>query len=66
MQPSGGSPHEHHQHAHPGQHVMPHGKVMDGAHHEYGRHVHAPAAGKAAPQGDPNQAEYTCAGRHFG
>ena len=59
MQPSGGSPQEHHQHT-SSQHVMPDGSVMDGAHHEHGRHAHAPAAGKAAPQGDPNQAEYTC------
>ena len=60
MQSSGGSSREHDKHAHPGQHVMPDGMVMDGAHHEHGHHAHAPAAGKAACQGDPDQAEYTC------
>jgi len=59
MQP-GRSTHEHHQQAHPGRHVMPDGTVMDGAHHEHGHRARAPAAGKAAPPDDLNQAEYTC------
>ena len=60
MQPGRGTTHEHHRHGHHDQHVMPDDTVMDGAHHEHGRHAQAPAAGKAAPQGDPKQAEYTC------
>ena len=60
MQPNHGATHEHHRHAHAGQHVMPDGTVMDGAHHDHSLHAHAAAVGKAARQGDPDQAEYTC------
>ena len=60
MQPDHGATHEHHRHAHAGRHVMPDGTVMDGAHHDHSLHAHAAAVGKAAHQGDPDQAEYTC------
>ena len=53
MQPSSGTPHV-------GQHVMPDGTVMDGAHHDHSHHADAPAANPPVPKGDPSQVEYTC------
>ena len=50
---------ERHEHHH-GQHVMPDGTVMDGAHHDHSRDSHAPAAAKAVLKGDQSQVEYTC------
>ena len=43
-----------HDHQHPGQHVMPDGTVMHGAHHDHSHHAHAPATTKTS------QVEYTC------
>ena len=43
---------------HRGQHVMPDGTVMDGAHHDH--YPHAPAAPRPAPTGDRSQVAYTC------
>ena len=49
----GGTPHA-------GQHVMPDGMVMDGAHHDHGHHADAPAPTKQTPRGEQSQVEYTC------
>ena len=51
---------ERHEHHH-GQHVMPDGTVMDGAHHDHSHHSHTPAAAaKPVVTGDQSQVEYTC------
>ncbi|WP_310384371.1 copper-translocating P-type ATPase [Roseateles sp.] len=62
MQHSSGTGHASHaSHTNqPGQHLMPDGTVMDGAHHEHS--PRAPATGAPPPSaaGDASQAEYTC------
>jgi len=72
--PTTSQPHDHSHHHHHDEgssHVMPDGTVMKGAmhehhdhsahaHHDHSHHAHAPAATKAALQGDPSQVEYTC------
>jgi Cu+-exporting ATPase len=61
MQTSTGTSKDHQHHAHHGQHVMPDGTVMDGAHHDHSHHAHAQApVAKPVPKGDQGQAEYTC------
>jgi Cu+-exporting ATPase len=65
MRRTSATTHEHHQHRHHGQHVMPDGTVMKASHHEHAahehhdhsHHAHAPAAAHAVAKGD---VEYTC------
>lgn len=60
--------HSHHRHAADGNHVMPDGTVMQGAHHDHsahahhdhGLHAHSPSQPKPVPGGDQSQVEYTC------
>jgi Cu+-exporting ATPase len=50
---------ERHEHHH-GQHVMPDGTVMGGAHHDQSHDSHAPATAKPVDKSAPGQVEYTC------
>lgn len=71
MRSDSGTGHEHTHQGH-GQHVMPDGTVMDGAHHDpavhdhhhhhhhHGHHAHGAAPAKPAGTAASSQAEYTC------
>ncbi len=62
MQTSTGPSKDPTHHAKHGEHVMPDGTVMQGAHHDHSHHAHAPAVAAAKPvaKGDRGQVEYTC------